>query len=97
MCACRTNWRAFWKKEEAHIKLSALVTDLLGVRDRRMLQALAGGETDPAALAALAQAGHFGPVVRRAKRLHRAQPGVSVVDQDDGSTRPKDRESAPSA
>jgi transposase len=40
--------------EEAHIKLSSLVSDLLGVSARRMLQALADGETDPAALAALA-------------------------------------------
>jgi transposase len=40
--------------EEAHIKLSSLVSDLLGVSARRMLKALANGETDPAALAALA-------------------------------------------
>jgi transposase len=40
--------------EEAHIKLSRLVSDLLGVSARRMLQALADGETDPSALAALA-------------------------------------------
>jgi len=40
--------------EEAHIKLSSLVSDLLGVSARRMLQALADGETDPAALAAMA-------------------------------------------
>src|SRR3989449_6091681 len=40
--------------EEAHIKLSSLVSDLLGVSARRMLHALAEGETDPAALAALA-------------------------------------------
>jgi transposase len=40
--------------EEAHIKLSSLVSDLLGVSARRMLKALADGETDPAALAALA-------------------------------------------
>jgi transposase len=40
--------------EEAHIKLSSLVSDLLGVSARRMVQALADGETDPAALAALA-------------------------------------------
>ncbi len=40
--------------EEAHIKLSSLVSDLLGVSARRMLHALADGETDPAALAALA-------------------------------------------
>jgi transposase len=40
--------------EEAHIKLSSLVSDLLGASARRMLQALAEGETDPATLAALA-------------------------------------------
>src|SRR5712692_9323220 len=40
--------------EEAHIKLSSLVSDLLGVSARRMLQALAAGETLPATLAALA-------------------------------------------
>src|SRR5262249_21991635 len=40
--------------EEAHIKLSSLVSDLLGVSARRMLHALSDGETDPAALAALA-------------------------------------------
>ncbi len=40
--------------EEAHIKLSSLVSDLLGASARRMLQALADGETDAAALAGLA-------------------------------------------
>ena len=40
--------------EEAHIKMSSLVSDLLGISARRMLQALADGETDPAALAKLA-------------------------------------------
>lgn len=40
--------------EETHIKLSSLVSDLLGVSARRMLQALAEGGTDPAAIAALA-------------------------------------------
>src|SRR5437870_11870697 len=40
--------------EEAHIKLSSLVSDLLGASARRMLKALADGETDPAALATLA-------------------------------------------
>src|SRR6266487_4975540 len=40
--------------EEAHIKLSSLVSDLLGLSARRMLKAIAEGETDPAALAALA-------------------------------------------
>src|SRR5881398_413009 len=40
--------------EEAHIKLSSLVSDLLGASARRMLKALADGETDPAVLAAMA-------------------------------------------
>ncbi len=40
--------------EEAHIKLSSLVSDLLGTSARRMLRAIAEGETHPAALAALA-------------------------------------------
>ena len=40
--------------EQAHIKLSSFVSDLLGVSARRMLKALADGETDPAVLADLA-------------------------------------------
>jgi hypothetical protein len=40
--------------EQAHIQLSSLVSDLLGTSARRMLKALADGETNPAALAALA-------------------------------------------
>jgi transposase len=43
--------------EQAHIKLSSMVSDLLGVSARRMLKALAEGETDPAALAAMADRG----------------------------------------
>jgi transposase len=39
--------------EEAHIKLSSLVSDLLGASARRMLKALAEGETNPATLATL--------------------------------------------
>lgn len=40
--------------EDARIKLSGVVSDLLGVSSRRMLKALAAGETDPAKLSALA-------------------------------------------
>jgi transposase len=40
--------------EEAHIKLSSLVSDLLGASARRMLKALADGETNPGTLASLA-------------------------------------------
>ena len=40
--------------EEAHIKVSSVVSDLLGTSARRMLHAVGDGETDTAALAALA-------------------------------------------
>ena len=40
--------------EEAHIKLSSFVSDLLGASARRMLQALADGATNPATVAGLA-------------------------------------------
>ena len=43
--------------EEAHIKLSSLVSDLLGVSARRMLKAVADGETNPETVAALADRG----------------------------------------
>jgi transposase len=48
--------------EEAQVKLSSLVSDLFGLSARRMLRALADGETDPAALAALGD-----------RRLHASQ------------------------
>ena len=38
--------------EEVHIKLSSLVSDLIGASGRRMLMALAEGETNSAILAA---------------------------------------------
>jgi len=40
--------------EEARIKLSSIVSDLLGVSGRRILKALSQGETDPVKLAELA-------------------------------------------
>jgi transposase len=40
--------------EEGQIKLSSVVSDLLGVSGRRILDALVSGESDPAQLAALA-------------------------------------------
>jgi transposase len=39
--------------EEGRIKLSSVVSDLLGVSGRRILRAMGGGETNPATLAAL--------------------------------------------
>ena len=40
--------------EEAHLKVSSLVSDLLGASARRMLQAVADGETNPTTVAGLA-------------------------------------------
>jgi hypothetical protein len=60
----------------AHIKVSSIVSDLLGISARRMLQALADGETDPTALAALA-----------APRL-RATPS-QLCDAFQGTPRPR--------
>ena len=40
--------------EQGHIKLSSFVSDLLGLSARRMLRAIAEGESDPAKLAAMA-------------------------------------------
>jgi transposase len=42
--------------EEAHLKVSSLVSDLLGLSARRMLRAVASGEADPATVAALGNA-----------------------------------------
>lgn len=41
--------------EDARLKLSGCVSDLLGISSRRMLRAMAAGQDDPAQLAALAQ------------------------------------------
>jgi transposase len=41
--------------EDARLKLSSCVSDLLGVSSHKMLEALAGGETDPAVLAGMAE------------------------------------------
>ena len=43
--------------EQGHIKLSSLVSDLLGVSARRMWKALAEGERDPGVLAGMAERG----------------------------------------
>ena len=47
--------------EEMCLKLSSVVSDLLGVSARRMLTALSEGETDPAKLAAMAEPGLRAP------------------------------------
>src|SRR5208283_3736564 len=40
--------------EEANIKLDSVITDVMGLSGRRMIEAIIGGETDPIRLAALA-------------------------------------------
>jgi transposase len=67
--------------EEAHIKWSSLVTDLLGASARRMLQALADGETNPATIASLgsrrlhATADEFADAVGACTDLHPSTGG----------------------
>ncbi len=70
--------------EEAYIKLSSLVSDLLGASARRMLEAIAGGETNRETLAALADRGlraNAGAVTRRARRVPRVEPGIPEANQ----------------
>jgi transposase len=71
--------------EEAHIKVSSLVSDLLGPSARRMLRAVASGETDPDRRrpGESAAACHAGPVARRARRLHRSEFRVPTASDDD--------------
>jgi transposase len=40
--------------EEANVKLDSVITDIVGLTGRRMIEAMIGGETDPARLAELA-------------------------------------------
>jgi transposase len=84
--------------EEAHIKLSSLVSDLLGLSAQRMLKAIAEGETNPAKLAALADerlratteqlcdalgaCTELNPVYRRL--LHMALQELRLIDEQIG-------------
>lgn len=63
--------------ESANIKLAAVVTDIFGVSGRAMLDALATGDTDPAALAALAR----GTLVRKQAALREALTGRFTAHQ----------------
>ena len=68
--SCRTDWSACSRR--AHIKLSSLVSDLLGASARRMLQALATAKRTrrrgrPRQSAAPRDAG---PIARRPRRMH---------------------------
>ena len=81
--------------EEAHIKLSSIVSDLLGQSGRRILRALAEGETKPAALAelvdrglratpeqlcdALGAAAHLNPVYRQLIKMQMEQ--LKVIEE----------------
>jgi transposase len=60
--------------EDANIKLDSVISDVVGVSGRRMVEALAGGETDPRRLAMLAHRGlRASPEARcgRVTRHHR--------------------------
>ena len=85
--------------EDANIKLDSVISDILGLSGRRMIEALIAGETDPEALAALAhrrikatpdelEAALRGRVTRRHRfllRLHLQQIDAidAAIDQID--------------
>jgi transposase len=62
--------------EEAHIKLSSVVTDLNGLSSRAILAALAAGESDPMLLAGLAR----GKLVAKRDALIAALRGAPLSD-----------------
>jgi len=65
--------------EEAHIKLTSLVSDLFGASGRRMLHGLAEGESDPASVGGPGRfpaARYEGTVVRRTGSLCAPPSGV---------------------
>jgi transposase len=61
--------------EDANIKLGAVATDILGVSGRLMIEAMIGGQEDPATLAGLAR----GKLKKKATELEKALEG-SVTD-----------------
>jgi transposase len=82
--------------EEARIKLSSVISDLLGMSGRRILQAMADGETDPDRLAELgddrlrctkaqltdALNGSLEPIQRQLLRLHLKR--LALLDEQIG-------------
>ncbi len=67
--------------EQAHIKLSSFVSDLLALSARRMLKAIAEGETDPAAVAALADCRLPWMILRKGIRYEERGPAVKAKSQ----------------
>jgi transposase len=63
--------------EDARIKLSSFVSDLLGVSSRRMLEALSSGESDPVKLATLAE----GNLRARPEQLEDALQGAIYLSE----------------
>ncbi len=57
--------------EDANIKLDSVISDVLGVSGRALIEALIADESDPAALAALAQRGLKAPPERLCEALRR--------------------------
>jgi transposase len=58
--------------EDANIKLGAVATDILGVSGRLMIEALIGGQDDPAAMASMAR----GKLRKKATALEQALEGA---------------------
>jgi len=87
--------------EDANIKLDSVISDILGLSGRRMIEALIAGETDPEALAALAhrrikatpdelEAALRGRVTRRHRFLLRLH--LQQIDAIDAAIEEIDRE-----
>ena len=82
--------------EEAHIKLSSIVSDLLGASARRMLRAIAKGESDPAVLAGMADgnlratAKQLEDALRPSRNLHPVARQMIGMVLDDVEMKEKD-------
>jgi transposase len=87
--------------EDANIKLDSVISDILGLSGRRMIEALIAGETDPGALAALAhrrikatpaelEAALHGRVTRHHRFLLRLH--LKQIDANDAAIEEIDRE-----
>jgi transposase len=75
--------------EEAHIELSSFVSNLLGVSGRRMLKALASGNSG--GFGGSETARRAGAAARRTRRMQRAQPCLSEATEDDARGNAIDR------
>ena len=89
--------------EEANIKLDSVISDVLGVSGRAMLEAMIAGESDPAVLAGLADRRIKAPPEMLCEALRGRVTGhhrfllalhldqIDAIERDDRHDRPADR------